>query len=69
MGLMSIAKEEGEDHYGNGLSGEPQKCTIPGLGAWHQGMFCQMSNVYHKVEIGQGFEQMSLVQKELQKGQ
>jgi hypothetical protein len=30
MGLMSVMKE-GEDHYGNSLTGEPGKCTISGL--------------------------------------
>jgi hypothetical protein len=56
MGLLSITKKGGEDHYGNSLMGEPGKCTISGLGAWHWGMFSQMSNVYCNVEIGQGFE-------------
>jgi hypothetical protein len=68
MGWAYVDNKEGEeDHCGNSLTEKPRKCPIPSLHAWCQGMFCQMSNVYHKVEMRQAFEQMSPVQEGITK--
>jgi hypothetical protein len=34
---------------------------------WHQWMFSQMFNGYHKVEIGKGFEQVNPVREGITK--